>query len=372
MIRYLNQDPELYVKAFYCSDISVKEYLDVGFGKKIEWDIPLLDGYDYEFLPAYGAKTSITFARPFNYGLMRFLKQGRFDALWLHGCSRLICMQVMVIAKICGIKVLIRDEVWEKSKKRSSVNHWLKKIWYRLLNKFAEAFLAIGRCNKEYYMANGIDEKNIFTVPYVVDNDFFQRRCDLADTEKLRKELGIACDQKVILYASKLSSRKKILDLISSFDILLKLCSSQIKPFLLIVGSGEQETQAGEMISNMGLSSLVHMAGFKNQTELPAYYKLCDVFVLPSENEAWGLVVNEAMNCGAAIVASDEVGAAYDLVKNGQNGYIFKTCDINDLAEKLYFALSNSRQFGVRSRAIIDAWSFDQVATGIKQATRKA
>ena len=62
---------------------------------------------------------------------------------------------------------------------------------------------------------------------------------------------------------------------------------------------------------------------------MPAVYRLGTIFVLPSigANETWGLAVNEAMACGCAILVSDRVGCATDLVRNGENGYIFKADD---------------------------------------------
>src|SRR5208282_179819 len=79
----------------------------------------------------------------------------------------------------------------------------------------------------------------------------------------------------------------------------------------------------------------VHFLGFKNQGELPAFYDLCDVFVLPSHFEPWGLVVNEVMNAARPVIVSDRVGAAPDLVSDGVNGFIYPNGDVPALASKL-------------------------------------
>lgn len=369
MIRYLNQVPDIYVKVFYSSDLSLREYYDDGFGKKVEWDVPLLGGYDHEFLPALGSKDQLTFFKPFNYGLMQRLKQGGFDALWLHGYSRFINLQAIVYAKIAGLKVFIRDEAWEKSQKRSWKNKLIKRLWFNVLKRFTDAFLAIGTCNRDYYLANNIGENSIFLVPYVVDNEFFAQKSASADTDSLRKEHVIGQEQKVVLYASKLSERKRVLDLIQAFASLV--CQEDFslqRPFLLIVGAGELEFAAKDLINRLGLTDCAKIVGFKNQSDLPAYYALCDVFVLPSANEPWGLAVNEAMSCNAAIVASDQVGAAHDLVKDGLNGCIFETGNIRHLSEKLSHALHNSGNLGRKSSEILVNWGFAQVADGLKRA----
>ena len=113
--------------------------------------------------------------------------------------------------------------------------------------------------------------------------------------------------------------------------------------------------------------------GFKNQTELPAYYDLCDVFVLPSVYEPWGLVVNEVMNAGRAVIVSDQVGCGPDLVRNGENGFIFRAGDIGDLAEALTKVLENRercRLLGRNSLKIMAAWGLEEDILGLKTALR--
>ena len=111
--------------------------------------------------------------------------------------------------------------------------------------------------------------------------------------------------------------------------------------------------------------------GFKNQTELPAYYDLCDVFVLPSVYEPWGLVVNEVMNAGRAVIVSDQVGCGPDLVKPGENGYIFTAGDIAGLGWALHNVLNDQqkcRALGRKSLEIIDKWGIEEDVAGLKAA----
>ena len=111
--------------------------------------------------------------------------------------------------------------------------------------------------------------------------------------------------------------------------------------------------------------------GFKNQSELPAYYDLCEVFVLPSVFEPWGLVVNEVMNAGRAVIVSDQVGCAPDLVRHGENGFIFQAGNLADLAQALTKVLENQeicRLMGQNSRKIIGEWSLEADVRGLKSA----
>jgi len=115
----------------------------------------------------------------------------------------------------------------------------------------------------------------------------------------------------------------------------------------------------------------VRFAGFRNQSALPAFYDLCDVFVLPSRLEPWGLVINEVMNAGRAVIASDEVGGAIDLVRDGENGFVFPAGDVAALADRLRRILGDPalcRNMGERSRVLIDGWSFREDVEGLRRA----
>jgi glycosyltransferase involved in cell wall biosynthesis len=126
------------------------------------------------------------------------------------------------------------------------------------------------------------------------------------------------------------------------------------------------------MLSNKhSCSELIRYLGFKNQTELPKYFGLCDVFVLPSEGEPWGLIVNEAMNAGIPIIVSDQVGCGPDLVKHGSNGFIFETGNYHQLASYLNILLlqsCNAEAFGMKSMGTINKWGYDENILGINKA----
>ena len=106
----------------------------------------------------------------------------------------------------------------------------------------------------------------------------------------------------------------------------------------MIVGEGplrsELETLAEPAVDR------IHFAGFRNQSELPAYYAASDVLVLPSEAETWGLVTNEAMACGLACIVSDAAGCGPDLIVEGKTGYRYPPGEIQTLCDCLLTAIS--------------------------------
>jgi glycosyltransferase involved in cell wall biosynthesis len=141
-------------------------------------------------------------------------------------------------------------------------------------------------------------------------------------------------------------------------------------PYLLFIGEGDQRKTLEERARAKNWNS-VKFLGFRNQTELPRYYDLCDVLVLPSAFEPWGLVVNEVMNAGRAVVVSDQGGCAPDLVKAGENGYVFKAGDPADLRQTLDNIVSDPkkcRALGRNSLKIIQKWGIEEDVAGLNQA----
>src|SRR6185436_4498187 len=147
------------------------------------------------------------------------------------------------------------------------------------------------------------------------------RRADLLSELRLSPSLPI------VLFASKLQPRKRCGDLLCAYEMIREHTPAQI----VVVGDGSESARLVEYARSRRLDE-VRFVGFKNQSELAAYYELCDIFVLPSEQEPWGLVVNEVMNAGKPIVVSDAVGAARDLVPHGRSGCVFPVADISALA----------------------------------------
>jgi glycosyltransferase involved in cell wall biosynthesis len=240
----------------------------------------------------------------------------------------------------------------------------------------------VGKLNRQLYQAYGVPDSKIFQVPYVVDNAFFQKRCREAapNREKLRAALGLELGRPVILFCAKLIDVKDPGTLIRAVGKLVNperqgnhiLTNAATAPVLLMVGDGELRP-ALEKLALEAAPGLVKFLGFQNQTELPALYDLCDVFVLPSRFEPWGLVVNEVMNAGKPVIVSDQVGSGSDIVREGENGSIFPAGDVAGLTQILDRWCGDEaarEQAGRKSLEIISKWGFDEVLQGLREAMR--
>jgi glycosyltransferase involved in cell wall biosynthesis len=372
-LRKVAQDREIDLTVFFCSNFSVASFLDPEFGKNIAWDVPLLDGYRYEFLRTWRGDTKdVTFWKPWNRGLAKRLYEGKFDVLWVHAYRRFFHLSSMVSARLMGKRVMLRDEATLISSHYGPLKKLAKAILVRSLNSICTEFIAIGTLNREYYLQFGADQEKVITMPYAVDNEYFQNACSRAagQREELRASLGLKVGRPIILYASKLIGRKRPADLLEAYIRLRQNTPEQSAPYLLFIGDGESRNELENRAADLKGDS-IRFLGFKNQTELPCYYDLCDVFVLPSEREPWGLVINEVMNAGRAVIVSDRVGCAPDLVRNGYNGYVCKAGDVVGLSnalEQLFRTAGLYEAMGRRSLEMIQHWGFEEDIVALKRA----
>ena len=383
LLRLLAQQPGLELTVLYTSDFSVRSYHDKGFGAAVEWDVPLLGGYRHEFLPRLLDSHDVSFFRPLNRGIFRRLQQDRFDVLWVHGYATLNSWMALAAAKMLGIPVLLRTDSTLIDHPRGPVKLTVKNIFFRILRRFTYGVLSVGQRNTEYWRHHLGADVPVFSIPYAVDNAFFQERCKTASAtrEQLQQQLGLDANRPVLLFASKLLARKCCIDLVDAYLELVRRLklenASRPLPYLLIVGEGEERPQIEARLQQASAEDRegVCLLGFRNQSELPRFYDLCDAFVLPSIHEPWGLVVNEAMNAGKAIVISDQVGCQPDLVEDGDNGLVFPARDVSALADALARVLADPtdcRKMGERSLQRIEAFSFEANVNGLMHAFAEA
>lgn len=366
----LAANPQIDLEVLHCSREGLEETFDPGFSKKIAWDIPLLEGYKSEFLKNYSTKPSISngFFGLINLGIVKKLACRPYDALIIHSWHYATHLLAIVTAVLFFTPVLVRSEwplVQEKTKPKWK--RFLKRIFLRTLLRNAK-FLAIGKENRALYESYGVPQKQIYECPYAVDNKrfFAEHEKLLPRRESLRQELGVSKEDVVILFVGKLIDKKRPFDLLKAFE---GCAASGVH--LLFVGEGALRSDLEAYVTSQKLQN-VHFVGFKNQTELAPYYTLSDIFVLPSSfGETWGLVVNEAMCFGLPIIVSDVVGCGSDLVRHGENGFVFKCADLNSLRDylkSLIFSRELREKFSDSSKKIISNYSFAKDIDAILEA----
>src|SRR5262249_48805858 len=218
--------------------------------------------------------------------------------------------------------------------------------------------------------AMGVPDKKIFILPYSVDNDRFVQAANLNDEQRaeVRKRYNMPTDRPSVLYAAKFIQRKRPFDLLEAAR---RLKAKMHCPFTVVMaGSGELEEKLRAFCAEHALDNVV-FTDFVNQSELPGLYAASDVFVLPAENEPWGLAVNEAMCASLPVVVSREVGCVADLVRDGVNGYTPAAGNISALVYALQRLIEDEglrRRQGRESLARILQWGYHQCLEGMRSA----
>jgi glycosyltransferase involved in cell wall biosynthesis len=359
LLKRLGNDPRIEIKAVFFSDFSTKSYFDTKFKQVLEWDLDLLDGIDYQFIKM-GEEKEIGFFKPLLFELKSVIRNSDFDYVFVQGWQHYGMIYAATLAKRYRKKVLNRCEA---SDHVTSTNNLIKKMIRNYVIKYffskIDIFFSIGVKNKKFYLDRGINEDKIGFMPYCVDNEKFNG--GLANREAFIEKFGLLSDAPTILFVGKLSDRKNAKLLIEAYQRLR--CP---RPNLLIVGTGEKENELKQYCVKHKLTN-VKFLGFQNQGFLPDIYSFSDVFVLPSVNEPWGLVVNEAMNAGCAIITTAEVGSAHDLVHENYNGIVLKELSVENLTNALTKCLEPDtlNEYKLNSSKLIFNYSFEMNLIGL-------
>jgi len=332
--RHLSESHELTV--YYAHRQDSRGQAEAGFGVDFEWDVPLLDGYGYQWLTNVARAPSIsTFAGCDTPEIAEYIRTQRFDACLVLGWNKKSYWQAFRACKRTHTPILCRGDS-QLQTPRSRWQRMAKYLPYRVFLPSFDIHLCVGQRNREYLRHYGVRDSQLVLCPHFVDNEWFRSRADEARqtgaAARVRAEYGIPEDAFVLLYVGKFIAKKRVSDIVEA-AIRLVRGNDVPKLHLLLVGDGrlrsELERQAQDWRSN------VHFAGFRNQQEIPAYYAAGSAITLASESETWGLVVNEAMACGLPAIVSDAVGCAPDLIEEAKTGVSFPVGNVDALSDRI-------------------------------------
>jgi glycosyltransferase involved in cell wall biosynthesis len=350
------------IKVFYTwGDAVLETKYDPGFQKSVKWDIDLLNGYNYTFVRNIAKMPgSHHFMGINNPTLNEEITAWGASAVLVYGWSfksHINCLRHFYNK----IPVYFRgDSILEEG------GNVLKRLAKSLLLKYVyskvdKAFF-VGDLNKAYFKNYGLAEKKLVYAPHTIDNArFYETR----NEHNFRKELNIADDCLVFLYAGKFEAKKNVQLLASAFTKL-----NYSNSILVLAGNGSLEASLKE---EFGSNKNIMFLPFVNQSLMPSLYNMANIFVLPSKGpgETWGLAVNEAMAVGKAVIISDKCGCVNNLVSHGNNGFKFASENEIDLVEKLnYFAqnASAATDMGQNSLSIISKMNFQNVCLSLETA----
>lgn len=342
--RFAARDSRHELRVLYTGTDVAAPVFDHELGKPVSWGIDLLGGYPSETCPAKGAEAWLADRlRPERCGLL--IVNGYTQPLYRLGAR---------MAKRAGIKTALRlDSVpWDAS--------WTRNLAKRVLFDFYmkrtyDLFLGVGGLTLDYLRAFGVPRERTGLFPYAVDVETFRDRSRLTAEERLawRRRLGVPAEVRVILGLAKFNGREAPWDLLRAFA---RIADPGV--WLVLAGDGPARPALEGFARDKGLSR-VRFPGYIAYPDLPALYAASDLFVHPAHEERWGVSVQEALACGLPVVASSRVGAGYDLIEVGGNGFVYPVGDDGMLAHRLGEALAlPAARVHERSAAILAGWDY--------------
>lgn len=300
------------------------------------------------------------------------LSAGRFDVVVVPGWSMPTTLMAITWCWAHRTPYVVFSETHARSP-RPFLLRALKKVLLRPFVGWASAWLATGELSRQFLVAHGARDAGVFRFANTPDVEALAARVDAARAGRAatRAALGVSGDAVVALFVGRLIGAKDPLTLVRAQAAAERRGSSG---WLVVVGDGPEAKSARDEAAALNLAHIV-FTGSRRPEELPALFAAADLFVLPSLHEPWGVVVNEAMASGLALITSDRVGAAEDLLAPGRNGATFPAGDAAALAEALvryYDDPALTTAHGRASREIVAGWGYGPSVEGFAAAVRHA
>jgi glycosyltransferase involved in cell wall biosynthesis len=354
------------LRVFFAHRATAAEQGRAGFDVPFEWDVPLVEGYEHEWLTNVSSRPGVsTFRGCDTPDIADRLGAGGFDAVVVNGWQLLTYWQAIRAARALGVPVLVRGDS-QLNAERAGLRA-AKRVVYPHLLKVFDGFLTVGIRNREYYQYYGVPDDRLWPAPHAVDNVFFAESAARAREPRghARAKFAIPPGTTVFLLAARLVGMKRPLDFVRAVHAAGRDVHG------LIVGDGPLRGALEAEARSLGAPCT--FAGFLNQREIGVGFAAADALVLPSNGrETWGLVVNEAMAAGLPALVSQAAGCAPDLVVHGETGFIFPCGDAPALARLMQCAGRDALAvLGRRAAARIQSYSPDAAAAGTVAAVRE-
>ncbi|HKS83377.1 MAG TPA: glycosyltransferase family 4 protein [Candidatus Acidoferrales bacterium] len=296
------------------------------------------------------------------------LRRGDYQAVIKCSDGRFALAATYLTARLSRRPFILWTGIWSNI---DSMFHRIAAPAIRHIYRRASAIAVYGEHVKRYLVRMGIPGEKIFVAAHAVDNELYAQQVPAEEIWKLRAKLRLKPTDRVILFLGRLEECKGLKYLLEAFR--------RVKgdAALVIAGDGTERTSLENMAVDFGIEDRIRFAGYVAPEETIPYYAMAYALAFPSVTmregkETWGLVVNEAMNQGLPVIASDIVGAAAGgLVRDGVNGFVVPERDAATLARAIESLLASNRlreEMSANARRIIAEWDNEQMVQGFERA----
>ena len=311
----LSKKRDINTKIFYGCKAGLNEYYDEEFKKNISWDSSPTSGFESQFITDGSNIGELSGIRGAWNGIQAAQEIIKWEAsnVLIFAYTPTFITVATIWLKVLGNKQLIlRADATDGAFKRNIFKRMARNVLLPIYYLLFELVIPIGSESEEHYERKGIPKTKRKKVLFGSNAYFFESRL-----KAMGKAWSVELDgnerKQVVSYIGKLSKRKGVLTLLAAIMSMSKKEIQTIK--LLVVGSGELNDIVQKQLKEVE-NLEYEIVGFINQREIVEYYAKSDTVVVPSiDGETWGLVVNEALQCGCRVIATDKVGASRDLLQ---------------------------------------------------------
>lgn len=297
----------------------------------------------------------------------RALRNGGFDAVIAGLTGRATLISVVRTARELGLPLVLWVGIWEHPR---TLAHRLSRPFARRLYRSADAVVTYGTHVSDFIARESGRVDNVFIAAQAMENERFRAPVPRSEIRILRERLGLD-DRSTFTFVGRITEEKGL-------DVLMRASARVEAPHQVVVaGTGPLMEETEALASSLGIGERVHFVGYVDQAQLPALLQASDVLVMPSVTtkrfkEPWGFVVNEAMNSGLPVIASDAVGAAAGgLLLDRGTGLVTAERDVNGLAgamEELIVNDARRRSMGEAARMRVLEWNYGAAADAFEAA----
>jgi glycosyltransferase involved in cell wall biosynthesis len=303
--------------------------------------------------------------------VVKWLATQPVQAVVLGGYGDLARLEIIAGCARSGLPCFLFGDSNARADTRRGPRRWIKAAALPMVLRRCAGVLACGSLGREYFRRYGVADDRVFLAPYEPDYAALQA-VTAADGAALCVREGLDPGRRRLVFSGRLAPEKRVDLLIDAFAA---LAPERTAWDLVLVGQGPLDASLRGRIPAV-VRDRVRFAGFVDgRRELSTWYRACDVLVVPSDFEPWGVVVNEGLAAGLALVCSDVVGAAADLVRDGINGRLFRSGSQADLLEALRDVTRPERLARMRAAApgVLADWRrVADPVLGLRAALRSA
>ena len=331
-------DPRLELLVVFGCDHGIQISHDPDFGLAFAWDCSPTAGFPHVFVSNAPLRDLSRWqkALPLAQRACQHIRSFQPDRVLVFAYTPIFITLCTLLLRQAGLCLMLRADGTDRAFPRNWLKGLLKDVVLRFWYGQFEAVFPIGGDSNDHFARLGVPSHRRHPVSYAVNTAFFADlvRQWATQRDQLRIELGIGPTDLVLLWSAKLTEIKNPLLLIAALRQLPE--SLRCRFWIVAMGDGPLRSRF-ETEARSALESRCCFLGFRNQSELGEGYAVADALVFPSrQGETWGLVVNEALQLGLAVLASDHPGCVRDLLLNRDDApagsTVFRNGDATELA----------------------------------------